>query len=154
MSALSFCVCLMGGCAASGTQTPLRVRAVRDGTPVAAAHVRAIPISTSPVPLPVSPENLEQYTSALEQSGVTRADGTLRLALYDKVPHLVEVIPPALGEWPQGAWAWIYDPSTRTVTAAPEAGTFGPSPFVLSVGEQATGELAEGEPAAAARRDH
>jgi hypothetical protein len=87
------------------------------GEPMAGAHVRATPLETGPVPLPVSLEMLERYIGATDQTVATDARGRAVLSLFARTPHLIEVVPPPLGPLAEhGPWAWVLPIGASTLT--------------------------------------
>lgn len=116
---------LAGACSAPVRTVALRV-VDSDGNPIPGAHVRAIALRTSPVPLPVSGESLEQFTHAREAMAASDNRGVIRLTLHDKSPHLIEVFAPPIGPNESDASAaWRLDAQGRNLTPARR---LGPSP--------------------------
>ncbi len=96
------------------------------GRPIVGAHLRAIPMGTGPVPLPVSRATLEQSKWAKDATASTDKNGRARLKVYKKASHLVEIGGPVrngeaeiIGE---GPWAWMLSVDGRVLTPAPRNG--------------------------------
>lgn len=115
----------LGGCSAPVRTVVLRVLDAQ-GEPLPDAHVRAVALDTSPVPLPVSGESLEQFTHAREAVGVSDDRGVVRLTIHNKSPHLIEVFAPPIGPHEShAAAAWRLDRHGASLTPARR---IGPSP--------------------------
>lgn len=116
---LAVAACSISGACLAPTRT-VHVRvSTPDGAPVAGAHIRAIGIDASSVPLPVSLGNVLQSQYGVEATSTTNADGAARLEMYNASPHLIEVNAPPLGEFAgRGPWAWVLEADGRRVTAA------------------------------------
>lgn len=111
--------------AAASCSAPTRTIVLRltdsELRPIEGAHIRAIPLNSGPVPLPVSLERLEEFEFAREQTATTDASGAARVAMYSRLPHLVEVMPPPLGETAEeGPWRFTLD-AARTGFTRSEA---------------------------------
>lgn len=68
------------------------------------AHVYAVALDVSDVPLPVTIENLNKAASAVAASGVTDSRGIVRLELDAASPYWIDVsgalsAPDAAGSW-------------------------------------------------------
>lgn len=108
------------GCAGPTRGVTLQVSAA--GKPLAGAQVRAIAIDAGLVPVPLNPENFEEYTTAYPALAVTDERGIVRITLHKNSPHAVEVIAPALGELGgRGPWMWTLGLDGATL-ARSEAG--------------------------------
>ena len=113
---LCFAATTLGACASEQT---LDFRVMRPDTdePVAAAHVRALPIGLSPAPLPITPESLREAGAAQGDDGFTNAQGVVVLQIDAMYDHLIEVRPPAFD--PSAAALpsqWLLDAETGTLT--------------------------------------
>lgn len=103
------------------------------GEPVEGAHVRALPLDTSVVPLPVSLENLKAALLALGDSGITDARGVVGLEVDAARTTLIEVNAPAFsGEVDAGPWEWVVGPGSFDAVRA--GGARGDGPYVIEVG--------------------
>ncbi len=128
---LSLLAATVGGCRIPPVRTVnFRVLEERPdgsaGDPIAGAHFRAVPMGTGPVPLPVSRATLEQSTWARDATAATDKNGRVRLRIYKKAAHLVEVGPlPKVGD-PEpagvGPWAWTLSIDGKTLTPSPRNG--------------------------------
>ncbi|MGP1346679.1 MAG: hypothetical protein ACTS3F_08440 [Phycisphaerales bacterium] len=83
--------------------------------------IRAVPIATSAMPLPVSIENIQQALEAGGDSGYTDDHGRVTLRLQPGHPHLVVVSPIALGLSGDEAhdpmvWNWRLEPDLKSIT--------------------------------------
>lgn len=109
---------LTGGCATNAPEPNLTLRAVRTDVtpaePISAAVVRAIPLKSTPVPLPVSLDALAQsQSSRWADYGVTDREGEVRLALPFELPYVIELLPPpqsSLSELSPPRWSWRIEP--------------------------------------------
>ncbi len=116
----------LGGCAKSPRIVTLDLYDAL-GSPVEAAHVRAIALRTNDLPLPVSFKNLASLDRAIV-SGVTDERGAVQLALRDAGAYLVEVTGTPFGELAgAGPWRWKLAPHARSLTPVPEASRDGAS---------------------------
>ncbi|MEM1165270.1 MAG: hypothetical protein AAGI30_03170 [Planctomycetota bacterium] len=121
-------ICL-GACASPEDHPQVLFRAVRVDVsptePLARAYVRAIPVVTNELPLPVTAETLEEAAATAETPvGFTGADGTVALGLYPELPYIVEVLPPITSdlaarsrEGGVGRWSWRYEPGTGEIAS-------------------------------------
>ncbi len=107
------------GCAGSPRIVSLALQDA-EGSPVAAAHVRAIALRTNDLPLPVSLRNLALLDQALV-SGVTDERGVARLPLRGASSYLIEVTGTPFDELSEsGPWRWKLAPHARSLTPLPE----------------------------------
>lgn len=118
---------LLPGCLGAGTRgVGLRVTAP-DGTPVPNAHVYAVVLGRSPVPLPVTLETLEELSTKETSSGWTDADGMVRFDLDANESHVVFLRPPPVGAYAldpsedggAGAFRFYLEPGKRGLSADP-----------------------------------
>lgn len=95
-----------------------------DGTPVTASLVRAVPMKVSPIPLPVSPQALEQLEYQRGPVAPTDEDGVVRLALVSGIVYELEVERGAFdtGNGSTVADRYRYDTSSRRIEAVQGAG--------------------------------
>ncbi len=98
----------LGAC---GTPTrSLTLRVTQGDAPVRGAHVRLLPVNTTPAPLPVSLENLSAAAHSLGDSSITDSDGEVRLTVERDRSAWVEVqAPPFAPEVDEGPWRWWLD---------------------------------------------
>lgn len=118
---------LLGLCACTGPTRTVRLVAERRAgdasVPVPGAHVRATPLGTNDLPLPLTLETLEQYLTAVGDSSSADAQGRARLRLYAKAAHLIELYPPIVGELAdQRTWVWVLTPDGRSLLPVDEPG--------------------------------
>ncbi len=94
------------GCSTPGRNVSFTVSRAVDGTPVHVAQVRAAPVGTSPLPLPVSAENLAKAGEAQGDSSYTDENGRVSLRLGD-YRYLIEVSDaPFEAEHKLSTWYW------------------------------------------------
>lgn len=99
-----------------------RIHLSLDERPIAAAHIRAIPIDTSAMALPAKPEIIEQALYAYGHSAITDETGHATLKLFNYKPHLIEVSPSPFDELAaQGPWTWIIEADATTLATADRA---------------------------------
>lgn len=114
----------LGGCAEPYRAVTLEVS--EESGVMGGAQVRAVPLGTGTVPLPVSARALEEYSYAVEWSGVTDARGRVEMRVYQSGAHCVEVLPGALGPLGgRGPWAWVLSADGRTLTRVKDVGEAG-----------------------------
>lgn len=108
----------LAGCGLPTKGVRFVVRDAQDGRPLPLVRVRAGPLSTNEIPLPVSLTNLAESNDGLKDSALTDDRGQARLSLYTKKPSLIEVTPVDLrsADLDGPVPAWIYDPRDRTLT--------------------------------------
>jgi len=84
------------------------------GEALESARLRASPIGTNALPLPVSLANLAESSGARSQTRIVGADGSVRLELYSELPFLLEVLvwPAREGPDAESPPSWVYDPVT------------------------------------------
>lgn len=91
----------LSACGGGQRTVVLRVTAPGDdglAQPMANAHVRLIPMQTSPVPLPVSSKTLHELKKPLPLCAWTDASGIARIDMRTDMTHVVEVQWPLLSE--------------------------------------------------------
>jgi hypothetical protein len=112
---------MVGACGAK--TTTLGVRVVDDaGQPVKCARVRAVPIGTSDVPLPVSRQTLGEAFAKTQRGGSTNAAGEVTLTVLAERVHHVQVVPPppldarsTPGAEGATVFFWVFIPDQRAV---------------------------------------
>lgn len=114
----------MSGCAGSGSRSvTLEVTShATDGTPqpVTSAFVRAIPMASSPVPLPINSRTLQELGNLKKDADFTDTQGRVTLTIASVRPFIIEVANPftatdSLGE----VWRGDFDPESGDLTAQP-----------------------------------
>ena len=118
---------LLPGCLTAGTKgVGLRVT-TPDGTPVPNAHLFAVVLGQSPVPLPVTPETLEEISTRETSSGWTDEEGVVRFDLDGNDSHVVFLRPPPVGPFAldpsvdggAGAFRFYLEPGKSGLSADP-----------------------------------
>lgn len=106
------------GCSFAGKPTrEVHLHLRHEGKPIHGAHIRAVAVDASAVPLPVSADSLEQSSYAVGDTAATDAEGLASLRLYTKTPHLIEVAPPPFGPLAgTGPWIWRLDAEAATLS--------------------------------------
>ncbi len=115
--------------AACGAKTSLVTLRVTDdaGAPLRAARVRAAPLETNGLPLPVSLKTLGQAMAKTSLNATTDADGEVHLKLLESCTHYVQVVPPMSGTLADLAvadsldWHWFLDLEPVGVSSPPNA---------------------------------
>ena len=108
----------LAGCGGRSGIT-LRVTDASTGEPSPRILVRAAPLDTNGVPLPVTLENLSDAKHATAQSAVTDDSGTASFSVRPKNPYLIELIAidETTGE-PGEAARFIVDPARHSCDPA------------------------------------
>ena len=108
-----------GGCLGSKREVRLLVTREAEGggrEPVRAAQVRGIALDTSPVPLPLSLETVDQFLTAREGLGMTDEQGRATIRVRGASPYLIEVIASPFdedaGETPT---RWVLRPGSEDI---------------------------------------
>ncbi len=111
------------GCGGGARDVRLGVFDAASGEPVTGARIRACPLDTNGVPLPVSMASLRESQRASSVSAVTDDSGEVTLPLYSRLPFLVEMVPwpePGSSETGIPVPTWTVDPSDRSIRAHSE----------------------------------
>ncbi|MEM1423734.1 MAG: hypothetical protein AAGH64_07000, partial [Planctomycetota bacterium] len=98
-----------------------------DGTPVPNAHLFAVVLGQSPVPLPVSLETIEEISTKETSSGWTDEEGVVRFDLDGNDSHIVFLRPPPVGPFAlegsqAGAFRFYLEPGKNGLDADPVVG--------------------------------
>lgn len=90
--------------------------------PLHGAHVRAIPMGMSPVPIPVSGKNLSDAKIASGPGGYTDRHGVVSFRLVRDTGYTIDVAPPPFGDLAEaGRWRWVLDSESAILRDGPES---------------------------------
>lgn len=107
----------LAGCAAPVRTLTFEVTHASDGRPAEGVLLRAIPLGSSPVPLPLSLRTFEQFQYAIDAANISDKNGRIRVELHNSSAHQIEINAPAVSEGAeQGPWGWILDAGGRELT--------------------------------------
>lgn len=122
---LPILACLTAGLALAGCRGPTRsvtIEVTIEGRAVPAAHVRAVALDASDVPLPVTTGTLSQAASALPASGITDEAGRVTIVLDRASPYFIEVAG-VLGRSDWVAQGWVLERGADIMHRASPAGS-------------------------------
>lgn len=112
-------VTILGSCGPATRSVSFQITDTTTNAPVALARLRATPLSTNGVPLPLT---LDHWRGASERLKVSRSadeHGLVTLRLSKGQPSVIEVLRwDLLAPITAQATGWIYDPRDRSLTRA------------------------------------
>ena len=112
-------VATLCACGSPSRAVAFRVIDAATDAPLAYARLRAAPLSTNGIPLPVSLEHLREASEHVRVSASTDKQGLATLRLFKSLPSVIEVFRWAPASSTQSTTAtWIYDPYDRSLTRA------------------------------------
>lgn len=130
--ALLISTLLLAGCFGGGA-AGVRLRVVSpEGEPVRNAHVLAVVLGRTPVPLPLTAETLDEALTKERISAISDADGLVRLELDADQNHVIFLRAPALGPFAPapgeaGAFRFLREAGGSAIVPDPVVGSETPT---------------------------